>query len=122
MKNLKLVKIVLVVIISFSILLVAKDVLAATDLTNTLTGNSTGNNTASDNLVTISTNNTTTNSTIKNNTTNNSVLTTNNTSNYNNSSLPNTGLESSVPGMVLLVVLGISSVYAYKKVQDYKNI
>lgn len=57
-----------------------------------------------------------------NNTTNNTVLKTSNTSNYNNSSLPKTGIEDSMPLVVLTVVLGISAIYAYKKIQDYRNI
>ena len=107
-------------IISLLIVIVARNSLAATDLTDTLTGNSTGNN-----ITTITGNNTindTTNNTSLNNKTNNVVLTTNNTSNYNNTSLPKTGIEDSVPGVLLVVVLGISAVYAYKKMQDYKNI
>ena len=52
----------------------------------------------------------------------NTVLTTSNTSNYNNTSLPKTGVEDSMPIVVLAVVLGISAIYAYKKIQDYKNI
>ena len=95
MKNSKLVNVVLVVIIGLTIMFVAKESLAATDLTNTLTGN---------------------------NTTNSTVLTTNNTSTYNNTSLPKTGAGDVVPGIVLVVVLGISAVYAYNKVQYYKNI
>lgn len=119
MKSSKLVKIVLVMIISLSMILIASQVFADTDLTNTLTGNSTTNNT-----ITITGNNTinTTNNTTANNTTNNVVLTTNNTSTYNNTSLPNTGIGDSIPGVILVVVLGISAVYAYKKMQDYKNI
>ena len=120
MKNSKLVKIVLIMIISLSVLIVARETLAATDLTDTLTGNSTGNN-----ITAITGNNTindTTNNTTLNNTTNNIVLTTNNTSNYNNTSLPKTGVGDSIPGTILVVVLGISAVYAYKKMQDYRNI
>lgn len=116
MKNSKLVKIVLIIIISLSMVLVTSQVLADTDLTNTLTGNSAGNN-----ITTLTGNNViggTTNNTIANNT----VLTTNNTSNYNNSSLPKTGIGDSIPSVILVVVLGISAVYAYKKMQDYKNI
>ena len=116
MKNEKLVKTVLVIMISLSIILVANQVLAdQTDLTDTLIINNTTNSTGS-NLITIDGNNTT------NNTTNNLVLTTNNTSNYNNTSLPKTGIGDSVPGIALVFVLGISAVYAYKKMQDYKNI
>ena len=116
MKSSKLVKIALIIIISLSIMLVASQVLADTDLTNTLSGNRTENN-----VMTLTGNNTTLNNT-KNNTTNNVVLTTNNTSNYNNTSLPKTGIEDSATGVILVVVLGISAVYAYKKMQDYKNI
>lgn len=99
MKKSKLVSLVLVVIISFSVLFMAKDVLAATDLTNSILNNTTTNNTA-----------------------NNLVLKTNNTSNYNNTSLPKTGVADTMPAVILVVVLGISAVYAYKKMQEYKNI
>ena len=58
-----------------------------------------------------------------NNTTNSTA---NNTSVYNNTNTPDSlskaGLEDSIPTMVLIVVFGISSVYAYKKIRDYKNI
>ena len=121
MKSSKLVKIVLIITIILSMILVAGQVFAepSIDLTNTLPGNSTsGGNTL--NISSGSTNNTINKTT--NNTANNTVLTTNNTSNYNNSALPKTGIEDSVPGMILVVVLGISAVYAYKKMQDYQNI
>lgn len=121
MKNSKLLKIVLIMIISLSVLIVAKNSLAATDLTDTLTGNNTTENSA----LTLTGNNTVnsaTNNITSNNTTNNVVLTTNNTSSYNNSSLPKTGVGDSMPVVILVVVLGISAVYAYKKIQDYKNI
>lgn len=118
MKNSKLVNVVLVVIIGLTMMFVAKESLAATDLTNTLTGNNTTNNS---NIQTI-TGNSTTNNTTSNKTTNSTVLTTNNTSTYNNTSLPKTGAGDVVPGIVLVVVLGISAVYAYNKVQYYKNI
>ena len=113
MKNSKLVNLVLVVIIGLTMIFAAKESLAATDLTNTLTGNNTTNNSS---IQTITGNNTT------KNTTNNTVLTTNNTSTYNNTSLPKTGAGDVVPGIILVVVLGISAVYAYNKVQYYKNI
>ena len=121
MKSSKLVKIILIIIISLSMVLFASQVLAETDLTPTLTGSgSTGGSSSSGgsvlNIPSSSTNNTT------NNTINNTVLKTNNTSDYNNSSLPKTGIENSVPSVILVVVLGISAVYAYKKMQDYKNI
>ena len=119
MKKSKLVSLVLVVIISLSVLFMAKDVLAATDLTNSILNNTTTNNSL--NSVSNNTTNNTTNNT-KNNTANNLVLTTNNTSNYNNTSLPKTGVADTMPAVILVVVLGISAVYAYKKMQEYKNI
>ena len=106
MKNSKLVNVVLVVIIGLTMMFVAKESLAATDLTNTLTGNNTTNNS---NIQTI-TGNSTTNNTTSNKTTNNAVLTTNNTSTYNNTSLPKTGAGDVVPGIVLVVVLGIIAI------------
>ena len=122
MKNFKLVNVVLVVIIGLSMLFVAKESLAVTDLTNTLTGNNTSTNS---NIQTITGNeaslNNTTNNTV-NNATKSTVLTTNNTSSYNNTSLPKTGAGDVVPGVILAVVLGISAVYAYNKINYYKNI
>ena len=102
MKNSKLVKIVIGAIVSLIVVVMANQVFAAndfTDLTNTLNSNTSSNNT-----------------TAENNTTSN------NTSSYNNSSLPKTGVEDALPATMLVVVFGISAVYAYKKIQDYKNI
>ena len=131
MKNSKLLSLVLVVIVGLSVALFTKDVFAATttDFTNialssnnTTTGSSTsttdsGNSNKQETVLSSSKNNTTSS------TTNNTVLKTNNTtSTYNNSSLPKTGVEDSMPGVILVMVLGVSAVYAYKKMQDYKNI
>lgn len=132
MKENKLVNVVLVILIGLSVLLIGKEVLAATsgnamDLTNTITGgNSTKNNTTGNTSTgNSSTGNTSTrnNSTTGNTSTgNNSVMRTNNTSNYNNSSLPKTGIEDSFPSVILIVIFGISAVYAYKKIKHYRNI
>ena len=48
----------------------------------------------------------------------------NSTTNVSNTSntLPNTGIEDSLPTVLLIVVFGISAVYAYKKIKDYRNI
>ena len=128
MKNSKLVKIVIGAIVSLIVVVMANQVFAAndfTDLTNTLNSNTSSNNTTAEKNTTSNNttkNNTTTNNTAKNNTT---VLTTNNTTNstssYNNSSLPKTGVEDALPATMLVVVFGISAVYAYKKIQDYKQ-
>lgn len=121
MKESKLVSVILIAIISFIVLFSAKNVLAATDFTESLNSSTTS---TSNSTSTKTDNNTTVISSSKGNTTNNNtVLKTNNTkSTYNNTSLPKTGVEDSMPAVVLVVVLGISAVYAYKKMQDYKNI
>lgn len=122
MKNSKLVKIVLIMLISVIMILMSREVFAANNIDITPTINSTSNNTISNSSSTNTTNSSTNNVLSSNNKTNNSVLRTNNTSTYNNSSLPKTGIEDSLPITVLVVVLGISAVYAYKKIQYYKNI
>lgn len=93
------------------------------DLTQA-TKNNTSNSTNTNTNATNTTNTTNTNNTVKNNSLNTGAVTgnKNNTSTYNNSSLPKTGVEDSIPTMLLLVVFGISAVYAYKKIRDYKNI
>ena len=129
MKNSKLVKVVMGAIISLIVIAMANQVFAdnVTDLTNALGNSSSSSNSSSTNNSTNNTtsntalNNTTRNNTV-NNTTNNAVLTTNNTSSYNNTSLPKTGIEDHIPATILLVVFGVSAVYAYKKIQDYRNI
>lgn len=121
MKNSKLVKIVLIMLISVIMILMSREVFAANDIDITPTINSTSNNTIS-NSSTNTTKSSTNNVLSSNNKTNNSVLRTNNTSTYNNSSLPKTGIEDSLPITVLVIVLGISAVFAYKKIQYYKNI
>ena len=40
----------------------------------------------------------------------------------NNTSLPKTGAGDSLPTILLVAVFGISAVYDYKKVSDYRNI
>ena len=125
MKNSRLVKVVMGAIISLIVVAMANQVFAdnVTDLTNALGNSSSSSNSSSTNNTTSNTalNNTTRNNTV-NNTTNNAVLTTNNTSSYNNTSLPKTGIEDHIPATILLVVFGVSAVYAYKKIQDYRNI
>lgn len=122
MKKSNLVKIVLVLCTSLMVMLSATTVMAADeiDLTNTLENlsNNTNTNNTNTNNTNTNSNRTNTNNTNSNNTNGN----TNNSSIYNNTSLPKTGITDSIPVAVLLVVFGISSVYAYKKIKDYKNI
>lgn len=134
MKNSKLLSIVLVTIVSLSVIFMGKEVLAAQDLTtstnlNDLTSSSSGNsslNSSNTSSTSLNKNSTISNSSSsKNNTTNstaNNVLRTTNTSSVNSSNLPKTGIEDSMPGVILIVVLAISAIYAYKKIQDYRNI
>lgn len=133
MKNLTVIKTILVTLICLGVIAITTNVFADnttfTDLTNTLNATNTSSNTATSNTSTnLTSSNTSTNvSTNTANTTKvNTVNTTNktNTSSYNNTTtnLPSTGLQDSMPIVVLVVVLGISAVYAYKKVKDYKEI
>ena len=48
--------------------------------------------------------------------------TTNKVNTANNTNLPKTGLQDSLPTVLLVVVFGVSAVYAYKKIKDYRNI
>ena len=109
MKNSKLIKIFLVMVVSICVAFVATNTFAADDegyvdldLTNMV-----GNNTT-DGINT--TNNTNTNSSSYNTNTN------------TNTNLPSTGIADSGATIALIVVLAISGVYAYKKLRDYKNI
>lgn len=112
-----LMKIFLVMVISVILVGVSTNVFAAndngfTDLTNTLNG--TSNNTSS--------NSANTNTTYNNTSTNNTTNKTNTSSIYNNTNLPNTGVESSIPVAMIIVVLAISAIYAFKKIKDYNNV
>lgn len=122
MKKSNLVKIVLVLCVSLIVMLFSTSVMAAEeiDLTETLNNMSNNANTNTNNTNTNNSNSNRANTNTNN--TNNANSNTNNSSIYNNTSLPKTGITDSIPIAVLLVVFGISSVYAYKKIKDYKNI
>ncbi len=139
MNKSNLIKTILIITMSLVVALFALDanVLAATntaddfeDLTNTINStNNAGNNTSNGtnntaNRANTSNTSNSTNNTARNNSTNNTAnnAARNNSSVYNNSSLPSTGISDSIPVAVLIVVLGISAVYAYKKMKDYRNI
>lgn len=99
MKKSNLIQIVTILLVSAMVMLFSTTVNAANDnnevhdLTGTLTKNSTSNNTSS-----------------------------NNTNSNTNNNLPKTGIEDSIPVAALVVVFGVSAVYAYKKIKEYKNI
>ncbi len=128
MKKTNLVKVVSILLVSLMVILFSTNVFAAEnndtsfqDLTGTL-GNSTENNASKNtnaNNANKNGNNTNTNNANANKNKNNN---TNNSSIYNNTDLPKTGVESSIPVVVLVAIFGISAVYAYKKIDDYKNL
>ena len=117
MKKSILIRVVSILLISVMVMLFATTVNAADNNPNNeydMVIDLRGNNTPA--------NNTPANNTPKNNTTNNNVNK-NNSSIYNNTNLPKTGIgDSSIPVAMLVVIFGISAVYAYKKIKDYRNI
>lgn len=130
MKKSIILKSFLVMLVCIICLSIVSPVLAATDEgfedllgdgNNTSTNNTSNTNTGNTNTNKTNTNNTNTN---KNNTNvqniNSIKNATNNTNNSKN--LPKTGLQDSLPTVVLLVVFTISAVYAYHKIKEYKNI
>lgn len=122
MKNSKLVKIVFIIIVILICLLLTKETFAtdAKDLNALFTGTDSNSN---PNVLPISGQNASNNN-VNNNVNNNgnNILKTSNKSDYNNTTLPKTGVKDSAPGVVFMVVLVISAVYTYKKMEDYKNI
>ena len=99
MKKSNLIQIVTILLVSAMVMLFSTTVNAA---------NTSSNNTNS---------NTNTSNTNKSNNTNNSSV-----YNNTNNNLPKTGIEDSIPVAALVVVFGVSAVYAYKKIKEYKNI
>lgn len=128
MKKTNLIKVISILLISAMVMLFATTVNAANDnsyndLTSTLTGNTSNNASNTSNTNSNSSNNTSNTNSANN--TNKALNMSNNTSNssvYNNTNLPKTGATDSIPVAMLVVVFGISAVYAFKKVRDYKNI
>ncbi|MCI8471253.1 MAG: hypothetical protein HFJ35_07370 [Clostridia bacterium] len=117
MKKSNLIKLFSILLIAVMVMMFSTSVLAATDnegwnLITELDTNNTNTNNTNRNT---NTNNTNTN-------TNTNRTNTNNSSSYNNTNLPKTGVESSIPVAVLVVIFGVSTVYAYKKIRDYKDI
>lgn len=120
MKKTNLIKIFSILLISTMVILFNASVFAAdntgfNDLTSTLNNTNSNTNTNTNT-------NTNINSNINTNTNTNTNVNANNSSIYNNTNLPKTGVESSIPVAMLVVVFGVSAVYAYKKINEYKNI
>ena len=89
-----------------------EDLIEDNSTSNTNSGNTNSNSNANSNTNRNSNTNNASLNAIRNNTANNA--------NANN--LPKTGIEDSLPTVLLVVVFGISAVYAYKKIKDYRNI
>jgi len=131
MKKSNLVKLFSILLISVMVMLFSTNVLAADEsgfsqltLNNSTSNNNsnTTSNNSSTNTNTSNNNSTNSNSTRNTNNTANKTNNTNNSSKYNNTNLPKTGIEDSIPVAMLVVVFGISAIYAYKKIKDYRNI
>ena len=125
MKNSRLVKMLFTIIMGIIMCVVMVGQVRAVDyqdLSSAINGTSTSNSSSNstnriNNTAGSSSLNSARNNTLRTNSSN-----TANTSTYNNTSLPNTGIGDSVPVVLLVVVFGISAVYAYKKIKEYKNI
>lgn len=119
MKKSIILKSFLVILVCAMFIFAITPVYAATDegfedvfnMTNT-------SNTSNTNTGNTNTRNTNTNTNTRNVQNVNALRNTANTTN----TLPKTGIEDSLPTVLLVVVFGISAVYAYKKIKDYRNI
>lgn len=105
--------IICVATLTILVLSIFTDVFATdNDLINNLLGSQ------NKNVPEIPIGNNTTNNT-NNNTNNNANNNNTNNSNTNKTTIPNTGVDYST--LVIVAVCGISAIYAYKKINDYKN-
>lgn len=124
MKKSIILKSFLVILMCAMLIFAITPVYAATDegFEDILGDNSTNTgNTNTGNTNTGNTNTRNTNSNTSNVQNLNALRNTSNTANTSNS-LPNTGIGDSLPTVLLVVVFGISAIYAYKKIKDYRNI
>lgn len=133
MKKLNIVKSLLIALVSLSMIMFTTNfVLAANDEFEEVNFDNPSSSNSSTNKANTNSNKSNTNSnknkanTNSNKSNSNSLNTNgvrgNNVSSYNNTSLPKTGLQESLPTVLLVVIFGISAVYAYKKIKDYRNI
>ena len=125
MRKSNLIKVVSILLISLMVMLFTTTVNAAenVDLYNDLSLSNTNSSNTNTNTANTNTNTNSNSNTNRNtNTNSNRNTNTNNSSIYNNTSLPNTGIGDVVPVAALIIVFGISAVYAYRKIKEYKNI
>lgn len=133
MKKSNLIKLFSILLISIMVIMFTTNVWAEDNDFTTLpvntnnTANTNSNNTNTNTNSNTPSNNSNTNRSNTNsaNTNSNNTNNTNNANNssiYNNTNLPKTGIEDSIPVAMLVVIFGISAIYAYKKIRDYRNI
>ena len=127
MKKTNLIKVFLILLIGIMTVMFNTKVLAAdntglNDLTSTINKNNTNTDNSNANTNNSNTNRNNANVNNSNTNRNNTNVNNSNTNIYGNSNLPQTGIEDSIPVALLVVVFGISAVYAYKKINEYKNI
>ena len=131
MKKSNVIKIYLLIILSVVLMLVTTQTFAAdsNDIWNSITVES--NNTSTNSANNVNTANRTSNTANTTNLTGNvnnpasSVDTATqgtNSSSYNNTNLPSTGIGEATPMILVILVFIISAIYAYKKINDYKNV
>lgn len=118
MEKTNLIKAMLILVIGVILISVNTNVLAADDGDYTeLTLNNTSVNNTNTNQTNTNTNKANTNTNVNNTNKTNSTI-----YNNTNTNLPKTGIEDTIPVALLVTVFGISALYAYKKINDYKNI
>lgn len=132
MKKLINVKEIMIILVSVLLIVISADNVFATGL---VLGNNSNNNTLItgneyDNAQTPTVDNTannTNNNNVNNNTNNNTNKANNNTNNTkvyntnNSTDLPQTGIEDYNIGILLIICIA-SALFAYRKINDYKNI
>ena len=124
MKKTKFVKLLLVALMVVMIGIIGTEVFAAEGDYDALELDDLLNNVSAENKTDSKPENKVDN-TAKNTTLNTNEITNSSTSNKTTNTadtLPKTGVESSVGMVVLITVCGISAVYAFKKVRDYKSL
>ena len=124
MKKEKILKMAVVLIISAVLFAMSTNVFAADvdffeDTTNQLNTTNTTNNTT--NTVNTTNTNSNTNTVNTTNTTNTVNTNTTNTNNYN-TNLPKAGAPANTMVGIAITVLAVVAVFAYKQVNQYKNI
>lgn len=88
-----------------------------TDMDDSDSNNTSSNNSSNSSSLNTNNSNSNSNAALSTNSVNNAVKNSTNTT-----GLPKTGAEDSLPIVVLVAVFGVSAVYAYKRVQDYRDL